>query len=157
MPQRQERFSGARTPGPDFTGFNRNATDRSGMCSFLWVQPEQLAMSCLLRALLLSCQLNIILQLHREKRWSVESFCMWAFDQTARISEYTKREPGGQDHCVRVDDLTFSLNVGDSVRGSGLYPLLVGDTPEGAVKLEDILECHVQAVTTKARTESRRS
>ena len=65
---------------------------------------------------------------------------MWAFDQTARISEYTKREPGGQDHCVRVDDLTFSLNVGDSVRGSGLYPLLVGDTPEGAVKLDQTEE-----------------
>ena len=77
--------------------------------------------------------------------------CMWAFDQTAGISEYTKREPGGQDHCVRVDDLTFFLNVGDSVRGSGMFPLLVGETPEGAVKLEDIVECHVQAVTTKGK------
>ena len=77
--------------------------------------------------------------------------CIWAFDQTARISEYTKPEPGNQDHCVRVDDLTFTLNVGESVRGSGLFPLLVGDTPEGAVKLEDIMECHVQAVTTKGK------
>ena len=50
-----------------------------------------------------------------------------------------------------MDDLTFFLNVGDSVRGSGLFPLVVGDTPEGAVKLEDILEWHVQAVTTKGK------
>ena len=50
-----------------------------------------------------------------------------------------------------MDDLTFFLNVGGSVRGSGLFPLLVGETPEGAVKLEDILECHLQAVTTKGK------
>ena len=37
------------------------------------------------------------------------------------------------------------------MRGLGLFPLLVGDTPEGAVKLEDILESHVQAVTTKGK------
>ena len=78
---------------------------------------------------------------------------MWAFDQTARISEYTTPEPGNQDHCVRVDDLTFTLNVGDSVRGSGLFQLLAGDTPEGAVKLDDILECHVQAVMTKGKND----
>ena len=40
MPQRQERFSGARTRGPDFTGFNRNATDRSGMCSVSVATPR---------------------------------------------------------------------------------------------------------------------
>ena len=79
--------------------------------------------------------------------------CMWAFDQTARISEYTTPEPGNQDHCVRVDDLTFILNVGDSVRGSGLFQLLAGDTPEGAVKLDDILECHVQAVMTQGKND----
>ena len=67
MPQRQERFSGARTRGPDFTGFNRNATDRSGMCSVLWLQREQSAMSCRRRALLLSCLLIIILEVRIDK------------------------------------------------------------------------------------------
>ena len=74
--------------------------------------------------------------------------CIWAFDQTARISEYTRPEQGNPDHCVRVDRLTITLDVGESVRASGLFPLLAGDTPEGAVKLEDVLECHVRVVTT---------
>ena len=33
--------------------------------------------------------------------------CMWAFEMGARVSEYTTPEPGGVDHCIRVDDLTF--------------------------------------------------
>jgi hypothetical protein len=78
--------------------------------------------------------------------------CRWAFDQTARISEYTRQEPGNPDHFVRVDDLTFISDVGESVRGSGLFPLLAGDAPEGAVKLEDVLECYVRAVTTKGKS-----
>ena len=65
--------------------------------------------------------------------------CIWAFDQTARISEYTRPEQGNPDHCVRVDRLTITLNVTESVRAPGLFPLLAGDTPEGAVKLEDVL------------------
>ena len=77
--------------------------------------------------------------------------CIWAFDQPARISEYTRPELGNPDHCVRVDDLTVILNVGESVRGSGLFPLLAGDTPEGAVKGEDVVEFHVRAVTTKGK------
>ena len=33
--------------------------------------------------------------------------CMWGFEMGARVSEYTKPEPGGTDHCVRTDDLTY--------------------------------------------------
>ena len=78
--------------------------------------------------------------------------CIWAFDQTARVFEYTRPEQGNPDHCVRVDRLTITLNVDESVRASGLFPLSAGDTPEGKVKLEDVLECHVRAVTTKGKS-----
>ena len=81
--------------------------------------------------------------------------CVYAFDLTARVSEYTKPELGGQDHCVRVDDLTFEVRAGESVRGSGLFSLMSGDTPEGAIGLADIVECHVRTVTTKGRKVAR--
>ena len=49
---------------------------------------------------------------------------------------------GGPDHCVRVDDLTFTISAGDSVRGSSLFPPLAGDTLEGTETLEDVLDRH---------------
>jgi hypothetical protein len=33
----------------------------------------------------------------------------WVFEIGARVFEYTKPEPGGADHCVRTDDLTFTI------------------------------------------------
>ena len=39
--------------------------------------------------------------------------CMWGFEMGARVSEYTKPEPGAVDHCVRTDDLTFTIDTGD--------------------------------------------
>jgi hypothetical protein len=57
---------------------------------------------------------------------------MWAFDQTARISEYTKPELGDPDHCMLVNDLTVIISAEDSVRGSDLFPLSSGETLEGA-------------------------
>ena len=76
---------------------------------------------------------------------------VYAFDQTARISEYTKAEQGRQDHCVRLDDLTFGLRTGGSVRGSGLLCVLAGDSPEGAVQIGDVTECNIRTVTTKGK------
>jgi hypothetical protein len=37
--------------------------------------------------------------------------CMFGFEFTARVSEYTKREPKGTDHCIRTDDLTFAVEA----------------------------------------------
>ena len=36
--------------------------------------------------------------------------CIWGFDQSARISEYTMPEGDAEDHCIRVDDLTLSCH-----------------------------------------------
>lgn len=76
---------------------------------------------------------------------------MWAFDQAARVSEYTKAEPGGQDHCVRVDDLTFILRVGESIVGSQLVALLAESLTERAPMLENIVECRVLAASSKGK------
>jgi hypothetical protein len=35
--------------------------------------------------------------------------CTWGFEMGAWVSEYTKPEPGGTDHCVRTDDLTATI------------------------------------------------
>jgi hypothetical protein len=32
---------------------------------------------------------------------------VWAYDQDARVSEYTAPELRGEDHCIRVGDLSF--------------------------------------------------
>jgi hypothetical protein len=42
--------------------------------------------------------------------------CAWAYDQSARVSEYTRPEPGGTDHCIGVDDLTFYIQTTEGSR-----------------------------------------
>lgn len=74
---------------------------------------------------------------------------MWALDQAARVSEYTKAEPGAQDYCVRVDDLTFIMRVGESVVGSQLVALLKGSLTERAPMIENIVDCRVLAASSK--------
>jgi hypothetical protein len=76
---------------------------------------------------------------------------MWAFDQAARVSEYTKAEPGAQDHCVRVDDLTFIMRLGESVVGSQLVALLAGSLTDRAPMIENIVECRVLAASSKGK------
>lgn len=76
---------------------------------------------------------------------------MWAFDQAARVSEYTMAEPGAQDHCVRLDDLTFILKVGTSVVGSELANRLGGSATERALALGDVVECRVLDGAQKER------
>ena len=58
--------------------------------------------------------------------------CMWGFDQSARISEYTVPEPRAQDHCIRLDDLSFYLDGIVGHVGSVLAKNLAGalDDPE---------------------------
>ena len=52
--------------------------------------------------------------------------CRWGFDMGAIVFEYTKPEPGGTDHCVRTDHLTFTIEsegLVANVAGSGLAAL----------------------------------
>jgi hypothetical protein len=75
--------------------------------------------------------------------------CMWGFDMGARVSEYTRAEPGGSDHCVRVDDLTFILvGKGDPrpIAGGNLARLGLAETTEG---LSVISECRVLGTSCK--------
>ena len=77
---------------------------------------------------------------------------MWAFDQTARVSEYTQAEPGAQDHCVRLDDLTFISKVGTSFVGSELAGRLMGSSTDKALTLKDVVECRVLPASAKGRS-----
>jgi hypothetical protein len=90
-------------------------------------------------------------RLWREGPWELSHFgncmayvgCAWGFDQAARISEYTCPEPGGEDHCIRLDDLTFVLANGTSVTGSGLRT-------EGMI-FGDVVECRALAASSKGK------
>ena len=77
--------------------------------------------------------------------------CMWAFEMGARVSEYTTPEPGGVDHCVRVDDLVFVVAYPSgtrSIRGSELAGL--GLVNDGAGR-PNVVECRATAVTAKGK------
>ncbi len=79
--------------------------------------------------------------------------CMWGFDQSARISEYTVPEPRAQDHCIRLDDLSFysrtsGLAVG--IVGSLLAARLAG-APDDSTLIQDVMECRVQGASCKGK------
>ena len=77
--------------------------------------------------------------------------CMWGFEMGARVSEYTKPEPGGTDHCVRTDDLTFTVEAGElttNVAGSRLAALDLHLSVEG---MGQIIECRVRTVSSKGK------
>ena len=78
--------------------------------------------------------------------------CMWAFEMGARVSEYTTPEPGGTDHCIRVDDLIFIV-VSPSGTRSIYGSQLAGFRPavSGAGR-PYVLECRATAVTSKGKT-----
>ena len=77
--------------------------------------------------------------------------CMWAFEMGARVSEYTTPEPGGTDHCVRVDDLIF-IAVSPSGTRSLYGSELVGIGPaDGEAGRPNIVECRATAVTAKGK------
>ena len=55
--------------------------------------------------------------------------CVWGFDQSARVSEYTIPEPRAVDHCIRLDDLVFHYLSSEGVKccvGSVLAGILTG-------------------------------
>ena len=59
--------------------------------------------------------------------------CMWGFDQSARVSEYTVPEPRAQDHCIRLDDLSFYTLNADGISscvGSALATILQGTSED---------------------------
>lgn len=80
--------------------------------------------------------------------------CMFGFDQSGRVSEYTAAEPKHQDHCTRVDDLTFYVrgnnNVVTSALGSVIARNLHG-TPDDSPLIQRIVECRVQAASSKGK------
>ena len=40
---------------------------------------------------------------------------MYGFETSERIGEFTHCELGNQDHCARVDDLTFTVETGGAI------------------------------------------
>ena len=77
--------------------------------------------------------------------------CMWGFEMGARVSEYTRAELGGSDHCVRLDDLTFIIEVPgatQTVAGSDLAGVIGVDTDAG---LKQIVECRVLGTSSKGK------
>jgi hypothetical protein len=77
--------------------------------------------------------------------------CMWDFEVGARVSEYTKPEPGGIDHCVLSDDLTFTIESGGQVlniAGSGLAALALHSSAEG---MSQISECRVRTILSTGK------
>ena len=78
--------------------------------------------------------------------------CMWAFEMGARVSEYTTPEPGGVDHCIRVDNLTFIAVFPSGTRsiyGSELAGLGLAGGVAGRPNIE---ECRAIGVTAKGKT-----
>ena len=79
--------------------------------------------------------------------------CVWGFDQSARISEYTAPERGSVDHCIRVDDLTFYIQTPNRVvhsLGSSLA-MDLSSTLEGSRTLGRVIECRAQGASSKAK------
>ena len=107
-----------------------------------------------------------MLQDMRERLWSQQSWsgiglisrmsylgCMWGFDQSARVSEYTVPEPRAQDHCIRVDDLSFYVRTPNGIMpcvGSALAVRLAGALDDSPL-FADILECRVQGASSKGK------
>lgn len=79
--------------------------------------------------------------------------CMWGFDQSARVSEYTTPEPRASDHCVRVDDLTFCLQVGESVKNESGSTVARGFSAmvDGSVMVQRVIECRVLTASSKGK------
>ena len=77
--------------------------------------------------------------------------CMWGFEMGARVSEYTRPEPGAVDHCVRVDDLTFTIVDEEgtrSVLGSDLPATGKLRTDQGKLQ---VVECRMLAASSKGK------
>jgi hypothetical protein len=79
--------------------------------------------------------------------------CVWGFDQTARVSEYTIPEGIATDHCIRVDDVSFYVQTPNGIvglTGSSMAYSLRGAAEEGP-DVKRVMECRVLAVSTKGK------
>jgi hypothetical protein len=80
--------------------------------------------------------------------------CMFGFDQSGRISENTAAERNHEDHCVRVDDLTFYVRGSDETVtcavGSVIARRLAGITDDSPL-IPRIVECRVQTASAKGK------
>jgi hypothetical protein len=79
--------------------------------------------------------------------------CTWGFDQSARISEYTPPEPRSEDHCIRLDDLSFYFKTPEGIRcsvGSILAASLSG-VSDDSLLIQDVMECRVQGASSKGK------
>lgn len=77
--------------------------------------------------------------------------CVWAYDTSSRVSEYTVPEPGSEDHGIQVDDLSFYIETPAgslAVTGSALALRFQG-VLEGCPSMLTVTECHALAVSTK--------
>ena len=77
--------------------------------------------------------------------------CMWGYDLSARVSEFTKPEKGAPDHCVRVHDLSFLVDL-----GNGPERILGGDDFfKRAKKVPNLIylvsECSVLPASSKGK------
>jgi hypothetical protein len=79
--------------------------------------------------------------------------CIFAYDMSARISEYTIPEPRAVDHCARVNDLTFYSQTPNGVIGSSGSTLareLIG-VSDDHLFVKRVLECRVQTASSKGK------
>ena len=77
---------------------------------------------------------------------------MYGFEFAGRVGEYTHHEPRTIDHCARVDDFTFTVEIAGASRqvpGSELGLLKFEDSVSGR---RSVVECRVKTVTSKAKT-----
>ena len=78
--------------------------------------------------------------------------CMWAFEFSARLSEYTQHEPGAEDHCVRTDDFSFTVEtnhktipaVGSALSGFNFAQRRDSSAPK-------VLECRMLATSSNGK------
>ena len=77
--------------------------------------------------------------------------CMWAFEFSAQVSEYTQHETGAEDHYVRTGDLSFTVETEHgivSVVGSALSGFNLAQPGSSTPK---VLECRMLAASSKGK------
>lgn len=103
--------------------------------------------------------LDIRARLWEGQSWSQEGLrvratylaCMWGYDMSARVSEYTKPEGKAADHCIRVHDLAFTVD-----RGNGLERLAGGheffqEMLEQPFLAQLVSDCCVRGASSKGK------
>jgi hypothetical protein len=104
---------------------------------------------------------NIRESLWHPSTWDAKGFrdrmtylaCVWGFDQTARVSEYTLPEGTNTNHCIRLDDVTFYVDTPAGIvglTGRDMAYSLRGATEEGP-DVRRVLECRVLGVSSKGK------